>query len=212
MRAVCGRFALHAHPPVIALQFGLSEAPPCAPRYNIAPGTDLLVVRPAAGGRRAAAALRWGFVPRWAADPSIGARLRNARAETVAAKPAFRDAFRRRRCLVPASGYYEWKAEGGRKRPWYIHPVGEELFAFAALWERRNDLETCAILTTQANESVRAIHDRMPVIVPREDYERWLGGAPGLPVPYRATLAVHEVSDAVNNARNDSPALIAPVP
>jgi putative SOS response-associated peptidase YedK len=213
MRSMCGRFALHAHPRVVALQFGLAEAPQCAPRYNIAPGADVLIVRTGGGSGRAAAAARWGFVPRWAKEPSIGARLKNARAETVAAKPAFRDAYRRRRCLVPASGYYEWKAEGARRQPWYIHPAGEELFAFAAIWERWNDLETCAILTMQANESVRAIHDRMPVVVLPQDYERWLGGAPGVPGPCPSSaIAARKVSRAVNSARNDSPALIEPVP
>jgi len=216
---MCGRFALHANPQVIALQFGLASNPEVASRYNIAPTSDVLVVR-AGDGAPHAARVRWGLVPRWAKDPSIAAKLNNARAETVAEKPSFRDAFRRRRCLVPASGFFEWKSEAGRKQPYYIHPAQDELFGFAGLWEgwRGADgvLETCAIVTTDANAQMRAIHDRMPVIIARNDYARWLDCASGGDVRdllrpcAPETIAVRRVGRAVNNARNESPQLIEP--
>jgi putative SOS response-associated peptidase YedK len=216
---MCGRFALHANPQVIALQFGLAAAPGIRPRYNIAPTTDILVVRSQEGTARAAQ-LRWGLVPRWAKDPAIGARLNNARAETVAEKPSFRDAFRRRRCLVPASGFYEWKAEGGRKQPYYILPAEGELFALAGVWEpwrsRDQALETCAIVTTDANAAMQPIHERMPVIVGQRDYARWLDCSPGGDVRDLlrpcdpSIIAVRRVGRAVNHARNDDSSLIEP--
>lgn len=203
---MCGRYALHASPEVVALQFGLAAAPDFAPRYNIAPASQILALR-----QDGAALLRWGLVPRWAKDASIGAKLANARAETIAAKPSFRDAYRRRRCLVPASGFYEWQSEGRRKLPWYIGPAQGELLALAGIWERWNDLETCALITTEANETVRPIHERMPVIVAPADYAAWLAGAEGLlrPCPAR-DLVARRVGTAVNDARNDSAALIEP--
>ena len=214
---MCGRYALHANPQVIALQFGLSSVPEVAPRYNIAPTTDVLVVR-AAEGVRDSARVRWGLVPRWAKDPSIGARLNNARAETVAEKPAFRDAYRRRRCLVPASGFYEWKAEAGRKQPYYVYPASGELFAFAGLWERwsgpQGPLETCVIVTTDANDKMRTIHDRMPVMVSPGDYALWLDSRLGsdpaalLRPCDPKEIEIRKVSPAVNNARNESTTLI----
>ncbi len=217
---MCGRYALHAHPDVIALQFGLSAVPQFTPRYNIAPTAEVLIVR-ALDGARAAAQVRWGLVPRWAKDPSIGARLNNARAESIAQKPAFRDAYRSRRCLVPASGFYEWKAEAGRKQPYYVYPATGELFAFAGLWERwsgpEGSLETCVIVTTDANEKMRAVHDRMPVMVSPGDYALWLDCRPGfdpsalLRPCAPEEIAVRRVSRAVNNARSDSERLIEAV-
>ena len=214
---MCGRYALHANPQVIALQFGLSAIPEFTPRYNIAPTTEVLIVREPARSREAMRT-RWGLVPRWAKDPAIGARLNNARAETVAEKPAFRDAYRRRRCLVPANGFYEWKAEGGRKQPYYIHPASGELFAFAGLWEKwsgpEGPLETCVIVTTDANEKMRAIHDRMPVLIGPGDYALWLDGQAGsdpaalLRPCDPANIEIRRVSRAVNNARNDSQSIV----
>lgn len=212
---MCGRYALHAHPEVIALQFGLSTNPEFEARYNIAPASSILIVR-----NREAALVRWGLVPRWAKDPLIGAKLNNARAETVAGKPSFRDAWRKRRCLVPASGFYEWKPESGRKQPYYVHPAQGELFALAGLWESWNGpegpLETCVIVTTEANETMRAIHDRMPVIVAQRDYAHWLDcssatDARDLLRPCDSgDIAVRRVGRAVNDARNESDALIEP--
>ena len=214
---MCGRYALHAHPQVLALQFGLAAPLDAAPRYNIAPASEVLIVR-AADGARDAAQVRWGLVPRWAKDPSIGTRLNNARAESIAEKPAFRDAYRRRRCLVPASGFYEWKAENGRKQPYYIYPSQGELFALAGLWESwsgpEGPLETCVIVTTGGNDKMRAIHDRMPVIVAPADYALWLDCRPGsdpsalLRPCAPEEIEVRKVSRAVNNARSDSASLI----
>ena len=205
---MCGRYALHSQPEVAALAFGLSDVPEYQPRYNIAPTSQVLIVK-----NEGTALARWGLIPRWAKDPSIGAKLNNARAETVAVKPSFRDAYRKRRCLIPANGFYEWKAEAGRKQPYYIYPSGSELFAFAGLWESWNApnevLQTCVIITTEANAKMRAIHDRMPVIVAPGDYPEWLAGADGLLAPCSATaIEIRKVSRIVNNARNDSPALI----
>jgi putative SOS response-associated peptidase YedK len=216
---MCGRYALHSSPEVVALAFGLAEVPAYAPRYNIAPTAKLLVVRKGSGGAQAAQ-VRWGLVPRWAKDPSMGARMNNARAETAAEKPSFREAFRRRRCLIPANGFYEWKAEGGIKQPYYIHPAGGVLFAFAGLWESWSDprggqppLETCAILTTDANQTMAAVHERMPVIVSPVEYSAWLSGGD---IPLRAcpdaAIAVRRVGRAVSSARNEGPELLEPDP
>jgi len=203
---MCGRYALHASPEVVALMFGLSEVPAYQPRFNIAPTADVLII-----GRNEAAMVRWGLVPRWAKDPAIGARMNNARAETVAEKPSFRDAYRKRRCLIPASGFYEWKPESGGKQPYYIYPAKGELFAFAGLWEQWHELRTCAVITTEANAKMSAIHERMPVIVPRSEYANWLAGAGDLlhPCPDSA-IDICRVSRAVNNARNEGPALVEP--
>ena len=182
---MCGRYALHSNPEVVALLFGLSEVPAYQPRYNIAPTTQVLVVRE--GG---AAMVKWGLVPRWAKDPSMGARMNNARAETVAEKPSFREAYRKRRCLIPANGFYEWKLEDGRKQPYYVYPSGGALFAFAGLWEQWHDLQTCAVITTEANDKMAAVHERMPVIVSPAEYAAWLAGGdiPLRPCPDSATL------------------------
>ena len=207
---MCGRYALHSQPEIAALAFGLSEVPAYAPRYNIAPTSQVLIIR-----NHEAAMVRWGLVPHWAKDRAIGARMNNARAETVAEKPSFRDAYRKRRCLVPANGFYEWKAGGGRKQPFYVFPSGAELFAFAGLWEIWNGpggpLETCAIITTEANAKMLAAHDRMPVIVAPQDYPKWLAGGEGLLHPcLDSAIELRKVSRAVNDARNDSPGLIEP--
>jgi len=200
---MCGRYALHSNPEVVALLFGLAEVPAYAPRYNIAPSAQVLIIR-----RNEAAMVRWGLVPRWAKDPSVGGKMNNARAETVAEKPSFREAYRKRRCLI---GYYEWKPEGGRKQPYYIYPSGGALFAFAGLWEQWNDLETCTVITTEANEKMAAVADRMPVIVSPAEYSAWLEGGE---IPLRAcpdtAIDIRRVSRAVNNARTDTPELLGP--
>jgi len=203
---MCGRYSLHSNPDVVALLFGLSQVPAYTPRYNIAPTAQVLIVR-----GNEAAMVRWGLVPRWAKDASIGAKMNNARAETVAEKPSFREAYRKRRCLIPANGFYEWKLENGRKQPYYIYPSGGALFAFAGLWEQWNDLQTCAIITTEANQKMAAVHERMPVIVSPGEYSDWLAGAeiPLRPCPESA-IDMRRVSRAVNNARNDVPELLAP--
>jgi putative SOS response-associated peptidase YedK len=202
---MCGRFALHSHPDVVALAFGLAEVPAYAPRYNIAPSLQVLIVR--ASG---AALVKWGLVPHWAKD-AAGAGLNNARAESAAQKPSFRDAFRSRRCLIPANGFYEWQRGAARKQPWYIHPAHAELFAFAGLWDSWRGLESCAILTTDANERMRPIHDRMPVILDAARYGAWLAGDPVALAPCPEDwIAAHPVGRAVNDARNEGAELIAP--
>jgi putative SOS response-associated peptidase YedK len=219
---MCGRYELHSHPTVIALQFGLARPPELAARYNIAPQQQVPVVRQDAAGERELVSMRWGLVPFWAKDADIGARTINARSETVAEKPAFRNAFRRHRCLLPADGFYEWAKQRVRKQPVRVHRADGRLLGLAGLWERWRgpdgvELETCTILTTGANALVAPVHDRMPVIVDPADYECWLRGsadeAAALLRPAPAgELALHPVSLAVNNVRNDAPALIEPLP
>ena len=223
---MCGRFTLTSTPERLAQRFGLDEPPQVAPRYNIAPGQDVLAIRlDAETTRRAAIHPRWGLVPSWAKDAAIGARMINARSETVAEKPAFRAAFRARRCLVPADGFYEWAPRQGRKQAHYIALRDAEPFGFAGLWERWVDpsggaLETCTLLTRDAVESIRAIHSRMPVILDPAAYEAWLD--PALDDPERLlallrpppdeNIVWHPVSHRVNDVRVDEPACIAPAP
>jgi putative SOS response-associated peptidase YedK len=211
---MCGRYSLHANPEVIALQFGLDAVPSFKPRYNITPGTDILVVGP--GG---AAGKRWGLVPAWAKDPSIGNKLANARGETVAEKPSFRQAFRRGRCLVPASGYYEWQAVAGGKQPWYFSEKSGALLALAGIAERwagpEGPLDTVCLITTVPNALAARIHDRMPVIVAAADHAAWLdpacdrAGELLRPFP-EAQMQAWPVSRRVNSPRHDDPALIEP--
>jgi putative SOS response-associated peptidase YedK len=172
---MCGRYTLYTPTPeALADQFGLAAVPPLAPRFNIAPTQAVPAVRACTDRpSRELVLLRWGLVPSWADDVSIGNRLLNARAETVASKPSFRTAFRRRRCLLPADGFYEWKAAGKKKQPYHFHLQDGQVFAFAGLWEEwQRDGEaifSCTILTTSANDLLVRYHDRMPVILPR----RW---------------------------------------
>jgi putative SOS response-associated peptidase YedK len=216
---MCGRYELHTHPAAIALAFGLSVPPAVAPRYNIAPMQQVPVVRRSQAGRRELVTMRWGLVPRWAKDPSIGAKMINARAETIAEKPSFRTAFRRHRCLVPADGFYEWKVNAaGGKQPIHIGMKDRALFAFAGLAERwlspeGEVLDTCTIVTTQANALLSPLHDRMPVIVALNDHERWLDVATTdvtdlfTPFPAQAMMW-YPVSTRVNAVRNDDAALL----
>lgn len=184
---MCGRYALHANPEVIALQFGLESVPSFRPSYNIAPAAEILVVR------EKAALARWG----------LRGKFVNLRAETVLAKFAASG-----RCIVPASGFYEWKAEGRRKQPFYFRAKNEPLIAFAALWER----DTCSLITTEPDAVVGKVHDRMPLILPRAAYAAWLGGSTSiLGKPQPVELIAHPVSSAVNQAANDAAALIEPV-
>ncbi len=209
----------------IARQFQLAEVPQLAARYNIAPTQPVLAIRRDSGGP-AAVWLRWGLIPHWAKDAGIGARMINARAETVAEKPAFRSAFRRRRCLIVADGFYEWQKTAGKtKQPYFfgLQPAGTT-FAFAGLWERWQDpagqpVESCSIITTSANDLLQPIHDRMPVIIPAEHYAHWLdpqfeqsGPLQELLQPYpAAAMHTHPVSTHVNSTRNDDPACVVPI-
>src|SRR6185503_3029509 len=178
LRKMCARFQF-APPEDWVEEFGLTDTPDVAPRYNIAPTQDVLAVRRRRAGDRQARLFRWGLVPSWADDPAVGNRLINARAESVATRPAFRDPFLQRRCLVPAQGFYEWKKFGRAREPWLIRLKGGATFAFAGLWDRwsrgeGHAIESCALITTAANALVAPIHGRMPVLLGRADYERWL--------------------------------------
>lgn len=217
---MCGRFTLQLGADELSREFGLVfSGLHIEKRFNIAPGQVVIVVRPAKGGR-ALDALEWGLVPSWSKDPRGGPRPINARAETLAEKPMFRGPFKNGRCIIPASGFYEWKAEGKGKTPWYIHPQGEPLFAFAGLssqWEGpEGELRTCTIITTEPNALMAALHNRMPAILPREHWEEWLDSSrPGpshLLHPYPAqAMACHPVGPAVGNPNNEGPKLIEPV-
>jgi len=218
---MCGRYELHTHPAAVALAFGLAHAPAFGPRYNIAPMQNVPIVRLNAAGERELVQVRWGFVPRWAKDPSIGARMINARAETIAERPAFRNAFQRHRCLVPADGFYEWRRSAAGKQPMRVGRTDAQPFGMAGLYERwlspdGEVLDTCAIVTTQADALLRPIHDRMPVIVPPHDYARWLDAsvtdvADLFEGASDGALHAHPVSTRVNAVRNDDAALIEAV-
>lgn len=176
---MCGRFALSTKPTEIIKFFDLDECAQFSPRYNIPPGTDIPVIRHSPEGGRVLHLLRWGLVPHWARDPHIGNRLNNARAEGVTEKPSFRDAFRRRRCLIPADGFYEWKNEGRVKQPWYFSLRSGMPLAMGGLWESWRSpegqiLRTCAVITTGPNAIMAPVHDRMPVIIPPEHWQAWL--------------------------------------
>ena len=221
---MCGRFAQKSDPKRIAKQFGVSEVPAAEARYNVAPTQDLLCVREGGDGREMTF-FKWGLVPSWAKDPSMGSRLINARSETVTEKPAFREAFKRRRCIVPADGFYEWQRQGGRRQPYFFRMRDEAPFGFAGLWDRWEGedgrvLNSCTILTTEANEAVRPVHDRMPVILPPADYDLWLEQdvrkrdlLAELLRPYPASeMTSHPVSPAVNSPRSQGESLIEQVP
>ena len=217
---MCGRFALSISPIELARQLGLPFEPDLQPRFNIAPGQDVAAVRETEGRERTFSMLRWGLVPFWARDPAIGNRMINARSETAAEKPAFKEALRRRRCLIPASGFFEWKTTGRSKQPFYIKPR-DGFFTFAGLWERwqskddGRELLSCTILTTRPNRLVASLHDRMPVIIPRERHADWFSRdvfqLDELFEPLSEQgLTAYAVDRAVNNVRNESPSLIEP--
>jgi putative SOS response-associated peptidase YedK len=172
---MCGRFTLAQSPEVLAEVFGLDDISDAPPRFNIAPSQPVAtIIRTADTPKRQFRLMRWGLIPSWAKDPSIGNRLINARAETVAEKPSFRSAFRHRRCLIIADGFYEWKQLKRGKQPYYFHLKHHSPFAFAGLWEEWNEIQTCTILTTAANELLGPVHERMPVILEPENYQQWL--------------------------------------
>ena len=217
---MCGRYSIHANPEVVALQFALDSAPQFKPSYNVCPGSDILVVRVARDGRRVARSNHWGLVPHWAKDPSIGNKLANARGESLAERPAFRDAFRQWRCLVPASGFYEWQTLGRGKLPWYILPRDAGLFALAGITAYWKGLRSVSLITTDANQLMRPIHERMPVIIGPQDYSAWLdpakrdiGELMRYIKPYDAErMAAHRVAVRVNKPENDDPSLIEALP
>ena len=221
---MCGRFSLGGTVRVGQL-FDLPNWPETPPRYNIAPGQDVpAVIRNRETAARESRTFRWGLVPFWAKDPTIGNRLINARAETVAAKPAFRRPLRERRCLILADGFYEWEQCGRRKQPWYIRMRDSRPFAFAGLWDRwqpasDEPIETCAIVTTEPNEVIGRVHNRMPAILSPEAYGLWLDptfqdveGVQAVLRPFPAEeMVAFPVGTQVNSPVHDSPDLIVPL-
>ncbi|MBP9603674.1 MAG: SOS response-associated peptidase [Chromatiaceae bacterium] len=218
---MCGRFALTRSPEELTRVFGLAECPDLAPRANIAPASDIAVVGRSPVGDPVLHLLRWGLVPHWRQDPTDGPRPINARSETVLTKPAFREAFRQRRCLIPADGFYEWQAQRGTKQPFFFSDPGGEVLALGGLWEwwRVPDgglLRTCCILTTAANARVAPVHERMPLILAPRSWATWLGGpvaaAQALLVPApAAALRCWPVSHRVNRVAEAGADLMAPV-
>lgn len=223
---MCGRITLISPGEAIAAAFGLQAVPPLVPHYNLAPSQPLTAVRTAPdSGAREMVQLRWGLIPYWAEDPRVGERMINARAETAPVRAAFRAAFQTRRCLIPADGFFEWRRGGGTTQPFYVRMRDETPFAIAGLWDRwrgqdGRSIESCTVLTTRPNALLESIHDRMPVILPRQEYEQWLDPAVrkvdrlrGLCTPYPAqSMGTHAVGSWVNDPRNDGPECIAPVP
>ncbi len=214
---MCGRFAFYSPTEAAAALFGVSAPTEVQPRYNIAPTQYIAAVRDNDDKERELVMLRWGLVPPWAKDPSIGNRMINARAETVAEKPSYRAAFRHRRCVVLADGFYEWRREDDAKTPYFISLASGEPFALAGLWENWTDkqsgesLQTTTLITTEANEFMRSLHHRMPVIVQAEAAGEWLAGS-AEPLERAADrtpdLQAWPVDRRVNNARNEGEELI----
>ena len=215
---MCGRVVSARPLDVLAAELGVDEvvASELPPRWNVAPGTDLYAVASTSSGRRLGA-LRWGLVPSWAGTPTAGPRPINARAETIMAKRHFAECLARRRCLVPVDGWYEWETlPGGVKRPHFLSRPDGRVLALAGLWDRwrRVDppLVTCAIVTTAANDDVRGVHSRMPVMVEEGDWDRWLGGGDPLallrPAP-PGLVAARPVTPLVNSTANDGPDLLS---
>ena len=219
---MCGRYAITTAPEAIRALFGYLEQPNFPPRYNIAPTQPVPIVR-MAEGKRQLALVRWGLIPAWVKDPRAFSLVINGRGESVLDKPAFRNAMKYRRCLFPADGFYEWKREGERKRPYFVRLKSGQPMAFAGLWEswmgpNGEEQETAAIVTTTASRSIAHIHDRMPVIVPPEAFDFWLDPkvdaemATALIQPAKdALIEAYEVSSAVNRTANDAPMLLEPL-
>jgi putative SOS response-associated peptidase YedK len=222
---MCGRFSQTASPEVIAQQFALNDSPLFNPRYNIAPSQSIAAIRiDSDTAPRTLVLLRWGLIPSWAKDEKIGSQCINAKAETVAEKPSFRSAFKKRRCLVIADGFYEWQRQGEHKQPMWIGLRSKLPFAFAGLWEHwksvdEEPVETCTIITTEPNDLMTPIHNRMPVILAPTSYDQWLDPTlqnietlNRLLRPYPSEeLTAFPVSTLVNNPRHDAPQCLEPV-
>jgi putative SOS response-associated peptidase YedK len=222
---MCGRYRLSRHKEMLAERFDVDWDNDWTPRYNIAPGQNVPVIRQDPDQpKRLGSRMRWGLIPSWAKDASIGYKMINARAETVATKPAFREAVKKRRCLIPADGFYEWKKHGKTKTPFCFTMADEAIFAFAGIWEfwrnpEGQTIESCSILTTTPNALLAGVHDRMPVILPDDAYDLWLdpgfqkpGAICDLLQPFDAELMrKYEVSSRVNVVKNDDPACAEPL-
>jgi putative SOS response-associated peptidase YedK len=219
---MCGRYTLASPTERLAEEFGFDgTSVELAPNYNVAPTQGVAAVLEE-GGQRRLEVLRWGLIPPWADDPGIGSRMINARSETAPGKPSFRRAFRERRCLIPADGFYEWQRTNGAKQPYYIHMEDGRPFAFAGLWESwskggEGEVRTCTILTTGANALVGEVHDRMPVILAHDAYDVWLDPdserdeLTGLLAPYpEDEMEAYPVSRFVNSPSNNDPRCIEP--
>lgn len=219
---MCGRYLLTSPLESVQELFAVDERPNLAARYNMAPTQDVPIVRRTRDGAgRELATVRWGLVPSWAKDLQAGNRMINARLEGIRTKPAFREAFLKRRCLVPADGFYEWRKDGRDRQPWLVRLVGGGLFAFAGLWEVWRDpdgrsVHSCTIVTGPANERVAPLHDRMPVILAPDDFGHWLEADPDeaatllRPCP-ASWLECYPVSRRVGSPANDDPDLIRPL-
>lgn len=217
---MCGRFAFYSPAEATAALFAANLRQSFTPRYNIAPTQDIAAIRETEDGDFELRALRWGLIPFWARDKSIGNRMINARAETIAEKPSFRAAYKHRRCLIPADGFYEWRKDDAGKTPWYITTSGDEPFAFAGLWENWTDKQTgesvqsATIVTTAANEFMADLHHRMPVILEPATARDWLQGDPGLLQNFNDSLCpalkAWPVRRTVNKASNEGAELIIP--
>ena len=220
---MCGRFVLEHSPEQLMKAYRLSSVPELSPRYNIAPRQQIAVVRQQNGGDRDLTSLQWGLIPSWSKDSAIGYKMINARSETVHEKPSFKQAFHARRCIIPVSGFYEWEKRGKEKIPYYIHLRDGDIMSLAGLWERWTSpegkgLETCTILTMAANSLVKKLHDRMPVILHRAEFEVWLdrdiddvNRLTELFHPYPSDqLEMYVVASDVNSPTNDSPGCIIP--
>lgn len=218
---MCGRFALYADPKALQSRFKLHEAPALKPSYNIAPTQQIAGITNAEDGTRILKWYRWGLIPSWSKEIGRYSTI-NARAETVDTKPTYRAAFRRRRALIPASGWFEWRGNEGGKQPWFIHTRNGQILAFAGLWERwqppdgGEPIESATIIVTSANESTQAIHDRMPAILDKGVWDRWLNPAGRDPVEDKKLLIpapedmldAYPVSKRVNSPRNNDQALL----
>lgn len=220
---MCGRFTLHISPEQLAEIFGLLEFPVFPARYNIAPTQQVAVIRSTADGRNRLDFLRWGLIPSWAKDPSVGRWMINSRCKTVHEKPAFRHAIKFCRCIVVGSGFFEWAQEDNRKVPLYVHLKDGSPMCFAGLWDHWKSpegetIESCTILTTSSNKLIAPLHDRMPVLLHREEYPLWLNREVTDPEKlkqlYQAypadLMEIYPVSPLVNSPRNDLPELIKP--
>jgi putative SOS response-associated peptidase YedK len=214
---MCGRFFLDAKAGDMLEHYNMPPPDMLSSRYNIAPTTPVLALN-----AEKFDLYRWGLIPSWAKDVSMGNRMFNARAETVAEKPSFRNAYRRRRCLVPASGFYEWRLENGRKQPYCCH-IDQQLFSMAGIWEHwqdaeGNEMQTCAVLTTEAKGAMQELHQRMPVYIAPSDYPEWLdcssdqtAAADRLLRDSAPDYQYFAVNSTVSNSRNEGPDLIKPM-
>ena len=216
---MCGRFAFYSPSEATTALFGAHTDIEIAARYNIAPTQFVAAIREGDAQSRELIMLRWGLVPFWAKDPAIGNRMINARAETVAEKPSYREAYKKRRCLILASGFYEWRKEGEGKTPYYITTADDSPFAFAGLWERwanketDETLQTTTIITADANDFMESLHHRMPIILKAESANQWLSGDNDMIHDVSAItppLKAWPVDRRVNNARNEGADLIEP--